>query len=86
MSSNEDMRRISGILYGIILSAVDETMSEKRIKELISSLMDKNRSKSLDLYASLYTLSSLQEYQYYNNTNCPLLVGDDILTSLSKYT
>jgi len=80
------MRRISGILYGIILSAVDETMSEKRIKELISSLMDKNRSKSLDLYASLYTLSSLQEYQYYNNTNCPLLVGDDILTSLSKYT
>lgn len=85
MSSNEDMRRISGILYGIILSAVDETISEKRIKELISSLMDKNRSKSLDLYASLYALSSLQEYQFYNNTNCPPLVGEDILTSLGEY-
>lgn len=76
------MRRISGILYGIILSAVDESMSEKRIKELISALMDKNRSKSLDLYASLYALSALQEYQYYNNTSCPPLVGEDTFTSL----
>jgi len=78
------MRRISGILYGIILSVVDKTISEKRIKELISSIMDKNRSKSLDLYASLYALSSLQEYQHYNNTNCLPLVGEDILTSLGK--
>lgn len=78
------MRRISGILYGIILSAVDESISEKRIKELISSLMDKNRSKSLDLFASLYALSSLQEYQYYNNTSCPPLVGEDTFTSLGE--
>lgn len=82
VSSNEDMRRISGILYGIILSVLDESISEKHIKELISSLMDKNRSKSLDLYASLYALSSLQEYQYYNNTGCPSLVGEDTFTSL----
>jgi len=78
------MRRISGILYGIILSVLDETNSEKRIKELISSIMDKNRNKSLDLYASLYALSSLQEYQYYNNTNCPPLVREDTFTSLGK--
>lgn len=72
------------MLYGIILSAVDESISEKRIKELISSLMDKNRSKSLDLYASLYALSSLQEYQYYNDTSCPPLVGEDIFSSLGE--
>jgi len=78
------MRRISGILYGIMLSAVDESIAEKRIKELISSLMDKNRSKSLDLYASLYALSSLQEYQYYNNTSCPSLVREDTFTSLGE--
>lgn len=82
MSSNEDMRRISGVLYGIILSVLDETISEKYIKELISSIMDKNRSKSLDLYALLYALSSLQEYQYYNNTSCPPLIGEDTFTSL----
>jgi len=85
VSSNEDMRRLSGILYGIILSAVDKSISEKRIKELISSLMDKNRSKSLDLYASLYALSSLQEYQYYNNTSSLPLIGEDIFTSLGAY-
>jgi len=78
------MRRISGILYGIILSVLDETISEKRIKELISSIMDKNRSKSLDLFASLYALSSLQEYQYYNNTCCPPLIEVDTFTSLGK--
>ncbi|KAL5241701.1 hypothetical protein ACI65C_009111 [Semiaphis heraclei] len=82
VSSNEDMRRISGVLYGIILSVLDETISEKYIKELISSIMDKNRSKSLDLYALLYALSSLQEYQYYNNTSCPPLIGEDTFTSL----
>jgi len=63
---------------------VDESISEKRIKELISSLMDKNRSKSLDLFASLYALSSLQEYKYYNNTSCPPLVGEDTFTSLGE--
>jgi len=84
VSSNDDMQRISGILYGIILSVVDESISEKRIKELLSSLMDKNRSKSLELYASLYALSSLQEYQYYNNTSCLPLVGENTFSSLGK--
>lgn len=76
------MRRLSGILYGITLSAVDETISEKRIKDLILSLMDKNRSKSLDLYASLYALSSLLDYQFYNNTKCLALIEEDTFTSL----
>lgn len=78
------MRKLSGILYGIILSALDDTLSESRIKELMSSIMDKNRSKSLELYASLYALSSLQEYKFYNNKNCPPLIGQDIFTSLGK--
>lgn len=78
------MRQLSGILYGIILSALDDTMSDKRIKELISSIMDKNRNKSLELYASLYALSSLQEYTFYNDKNCPPLIKHDTFNSLGK--
>jgi len=78
------MRQLSGILYGIMLSTLDETISDKRIKELISSITDKNRSKSLELYASLYALSSLHEYKFFNDKNCPLLIGQDTFTSLGK--
>lgn len=78
------MRKLSGILYGIILSALDDTISDKHIKGLISSIMDKNRSKSLELYASLYALSSLQECRFYNEINCPLIIGQDIFASFGK--
>lgn len=84
VSSNEDMRQLSGILYGIILSALDESIADKRVKELMSTVMDKNRNKSLELYASLYALSSLQEYRFYNDKNCPPLIGQDTFTSLGK--
>lgn len=78
------MRQLSGILYGIILSALDEKISDKHIKELISSIIDKNRNKSLELYASLYALSSLQEYKFYYDKNCPPLIGQDTFNSLGK--
>jgi len=78
------MRKLSGILYGITLSALDDTILDKRINDLMSSIMDKNRSKSLELYASLYALSSLQEFRFYNDKNCPPLIGQDTLTSLGN--
>lgn len=78
------MRKLSGILYGITLSALDDTILDKRIKDLMSSIMDKNRSKSLELYASLYALSSLQEFRFYNDKNCPPLIGHDTFTSLGN--
>jgi len=78
------MRKLSGTLYGIILSTLNDTISDKRIKELISTIMDKNRSKSLELYSSLYALSSLQEYTFYNDKNSPPLIVQDIFTSLGK--
>lgn len=84
MSSNEDMRQLSGILYGIILSVLDESISKKRTTELISSIVDKNRNKSLELNASLYALSSLQEFRFYNNKNSPPLIGQEIFNSLGK--
>lgn len=76
------MRQLSGILYGIILSALDETMSDKRIKDLMSSLIDKNRNKSLELYASLYALSALQESRFNDNKNYPQLIGQELFISL----
>lgn len=84
MSSNEDMRQLSGILYGIILSALDEIISDKRIREITSLITDKNRSKSLELHASLYALSSLQEYKFYSDKNFPPFIGEDIFTSLGE--
>lgn len=87
VSSNEDMRQLSGILYGIILSALDLNVSDKRIKDLIASIMDKNRNKSLELYASLYALSSLQEYKFYNaDTNCSPLIEQNLFDSIGKHT
>lgn len=85
VSSNEDMRQLSGILYGIILSALDSNVSDKRIKDLIASIMDKNRNKSLELYASLYALSSLQEYRFYNaDKNCSPLIDQNVFDSIGK--
>lgn len=78
------MRKLSGILYGIILSALDDTISNKHIKKLISSIMTKTRSKSLELYASLYALSSLQECRFYNEINCPPIIGQEIFASFGK--
>lgn len=78
------MRQLSGILYGIVLSALDEPISDKRIRELILSIMDKNRNKSLELYASLYALSSVQEYKYYNHKNNSSLIKQDTFISLGK--
>jgi len=78
------MRQLSGILYGIMLSVLDETISDKRIKELMSSITDKNRNKLLELYSFLYALSSLHEYTFYNDKNCPLLIGQDTFASLGK--
>lgn len=78
------MRKLSGILYGITLSALDKTLSVKPIEELISSVTDKNRNKSLELYASLYALSSIQEYMFFKNKNLPPLVGQDTFSSLGK--
>lgn len=78
------MRQLSGILYGIILSALEEPISDKRIAELISCIMDKNRNKSLELFASLYALSSVQEYKYYNHKNHSPLIKQDIFISLGK--
>lgn len=86
VSSNEDMRQLSGILYGIILSSLDLNVSDKRIKDLIASIMDKNRNKSLELYASLYALSSLQEYKFYNaDKNCAPLIEQNLFDSIGKY-
>lgn len=85
VSSNDDMRKLSGILYGVILSAMDDTVSKKHVQELISSIMDKNRSKSLELYSSLYALSSHQEHTFYYNRDYPSLIGRDIFTSLGNY-
>ncbi|VVC26099.1 Hypothetical protein CINCED_3A017518 [Cinara cedri] len=82
VSSNEDMRQLSGILYGIILSALDEIISDKRIREITSYIVDKNRNKSLELHASLYALSSLQEYKFYGDKNFPPFIGEDTFTSL----
>lgn len=80
------MRQLSGILYGITLSALDETISDKCIKELLSSVMDKNRSKSLELYASLYALSSLQEYRFYNAVkDFPPLIDENTFNSIGKW-
>lgn len=78
------MRKLSGILYGITLSALDETTFDKHIKELISSVTDKNRNKSLELYASLYALSTIQEYRFFNNKNYPPLIEQDTFSSLGK--
>lgn len=85
VSSNEDMRQLSGILYGIILSTLDLNVSDKRIKDLIASIMDKSRSKSLELYASLYALSSLQEYKFYNaDKNCSPLIEQNLFDSIGE--
>lgn len=78
------MRQLSGVLYGIMLSVLDESISDKRIKELISSITDKNRNKALELYASLYAFSSFHEYKFFNNKNYPLVIEQDIFTSLGK--
>jgi hypothetical protein len=79
------MRKLSGILYGISLSALDETTFDKHIKALISSVTDKNRNKSLELYASLYALSSIHEYRFFNSKNVPLLIEQDTFSSLGKH-
>lgn len=78
------MRQLSGTLYGIILSALDEIISDKRIREITSLITDKNKNKSLELHASLYALSSLQEYKFYSDKNFPPFIGEDTFTSLGK--
>ncbi|XP_050429969.1 proteasome adapter and scaffold protein ECM29 [Adelges cooleyi] len=83
VSSNEDMRQLSGILYGIILSALDETIASKRVDELLSVVVDKSRSnKSLEIHASLFALSSLQEFIFFNNKNTPSLISQDVFAAI----
>ncbi|XP_050523366.1 proteasome adapter and scaffold protein ECM29 isoform X2 [Daktulosphaira vitifoliae] len=82
VSSNEDIRQLSGTMYGIILSNLDDTISNKRTNELVMGIMDKNRSKALETHASLFAVSSLQEFRIYNNKNIPPIINQDIFVTI----